>query len=269
MIYHLVIVSILALFVFNSAYAEDYVTLSSDYYRLGDFLGVHAYANDRVVFDIQGISISEEYDTYGNINATDYQKGYQMFPRGNMAIEMPFPDDMLPGIYKMTFYIDNELVNVQEFGYGVKPPKFTLTGMTNIVPLNDYAFFFGQAQGYTPNDPSFASSVLVEILDQDGNLLEDNWKQNKSDIRGDAVAATKSIFRPALNNGAIYHIIEEDKRLDDNGIPLLADGYRFQIRVDPITYTVGEWYTIQVNYDNMVREYSFLVIEPSVPITFT
>lgn len=259
---------IVSLFMLNSAYGDSskntYATLSSDYYRTGDYLGVHVFAYDKVIFDIDSVSVYDEKN-----EKVDYHKGYQMFPRGYQGVTLLFPSDMLPGVYNMTFYIGDEKINVQEFTYGIKPTKLIFTGMTNIIPINDYAFFYGIAQSPKLHDTSFASSVLVQILDSDGKLLDDNWKPADHTAKHDNNQdATQSQFRAAINNGATYHVTEENKILNDNHIPLYPDGFRFQIRVDPITYSVGETYIIKVTYDNLSREYPFLVADSRTPLGY-
>jgi hypothetical protein len=253
---------------FNSVYADNskntYASLSNDYYRTGDYLGVNVIAYEKVVFDIDSVSVYDEKN-----EKVDYHKGYQMFPRGYLEITQPFPTDMLPGVYNMTFYVGDEIVNVQEFTYGIKPTKLMFTGMTNVIPINDYAFFFGVAQSPKLHDLSFSSSVLVQVLDSNRNLLDDNWRPSDHTAKYDTIEdATQSQFRAAINNGAIYHVTEENKILNDNDIPLYPDGFRFQIRIDPITYNVGEIYIVKVTYDNLTKEYPFLVIDSRTPLGY-
>jgi len=254
--YNYILLVGLAMFsIFSVAYAEDFGRVNGDYFRTGDFLSVTSHSNDIMTFDIVG---------------ENFEKGYTMDPRGGtVTYGMPFPSEMPKGVYDITFNSIN-YTSTQKIGYGVPLPAFTLHAEKTIHTLNEYAFFWGQVIGIEPTDYSFNGNVLVQILDSSGELLEDNWRASHDTARtAQDVKATKSEFRAQINNGKTFLVTQNDANIfGDQGSksirPILENGYRIFIKIDPIIYTAGEQYTLKVTHDGMVKSVNFRIIERDI-----
>lgn len=254
---------LLLVFSISPAYAQLSSSISSSYYEFGDKLEFRVNIDTEQAKDLIKVEIDngETKKTYGA--STNW---------GSIQIGIPLIEEkgFTSGVYDITFSFDGES-QTHQFGLETFPEKFTLYGQRNIYTLNDYAFFFGQVQGFELKDFSYSSNLLVHILDSDGNIVEDNWKSNKSTARSENdQSATKSIFRITLNTVDItWHgeTQEEKETFEQNNIPLWDNGYRIQFKVDPITYQAGEMYTVKVQYQDLVREYDFYVVDnPYFPI---
>ena len=245
----------------SNANAELTSFLSSDYYEYGEHLEFIAKTDSNLQYDIIQIEISSE----------NFKKVYGAYSNwGMLHVGLPLLEKSgwVPGIYNVEISHANQ-TNYHTFGLEQFPPKLTLYQSRNIVPLNEYAFFFGQAQNSNLKDPSFMSNVLIEILDSKGNLVNDNWKSNENTARSlNEEFATKSILRPSINNGVHYFITEEEQILDENNIPVWPNGYRFHFKIDPTIYQVGHIYTVKATYDDLTESVDFIVADYTIPLSW-
>lgn len=240
-----------------AAYAQDYVNLSSDYYEMGDFLYVQGYSKDYVSIDVEGKTV----DIYGE----NFQKSYKTKFDGLYQVGLPLTKELgySPGIYDVTISY-GDTVKTQQFGLDVYVPTFTLQYEKSLVHLNEYAFFFGTVKGIDLYDHSFAGNVLIQILDSNGNLLEDNYidpNKTSSDVE---LFATKSEFRAPIKTGTDLFMIPAQDRI--HGDKLIFDnGYRVIIRMDPTIYKPYHTYTIKAMYNTLERSVNFMVLDYLLP----
>lgn len=179
-----------------------------------------------------------------------------------MGLKLSKLMDYVPGLYNVTASVNGTVYASSIIGLDVLPPIFTLHSEYNIYYPNEYAHFFGQVIGIE-TDYTVGNSVLVEILDSDGNLLEDNWTQgNYVSARDDTSKdATYSKFRSIIHSDDLYLVGESDDFLEERKYPSLEYGYRFYIKTVPTIYDVGETYTVKVSYDDLVRTMDFIVTD--------
>lgn len=234
----------------TSAYAE--VNVMSDYYEMGDFLMIGG------VFD--------GYTTIDIVGDNDFKKGYQVDV--DRWYEFGFPLDeksgYTPGIYNVTI-TEGDYTHTQQFGLDVKVPTFTLYSEKSMIPLNEYAFFYGQVIGIEPKDISFSGNVLISVLDSNGNLVEDNWIPNKTTARSEFdTAATKSQFRAPINSGDMFLTTMDDNNIFEHRTAL-DNGYRLYVKLDPTIYKPFHAYTIQAQHDDYVKTVDFMVLDYSTP----
>ena len=252
------------------ATADDafaWTLFDSDSYEVGDMMRFAGQIDglehrERIIMEVERMYSSDPEVTTDFVKLYGISTNWSSFNYGIKVMEEKGWSD---GIYKVTFrtdgYNDEHII-----GIGEDPAKLTLHAQRTAVPINEYAMFFGIAQDSLMENPAYLSNVKVEILDSDGKLLDDGWQADRNTARSaDEDRATKSVLRPAINNGLLHFTIEEDKIMDDQNIPLWENGYRFNFKVDPITYSVGETYTIKVTYDSMVVTESFTVIPTGLP----
>jgi len=247
---------VIALLVPSTAAFAD-VRVISDYYEMGDFL------------EIGGI-----FDGYTTINITgenDFKKGYKADFNGLYEFGFPITEQLgyTPGIYNVTISHENGSTHTQQFGLDTIIPVFTLYSETSMIPLNEYAFFFGQVIGIEPKDYSFSGNVLISILDSNGNLVEDNWKSDKDTAKtaSSEIAATKSKFRVLINNADTFRVTIDDSNIfgdKANGEsirPIQENGYRVYIKLDPTIYKPYHAYTLKAQHDSYVQTTNFMVLD--------
>jgi len=233
-----------------SAFGSSYLT--SDYYEMGDFLTVGGSFIGYTTIDIVGDDFKKSY-------------GFDVTGRAEFGLPITLEKGYTPGFYDVIVTEGNK-TSIHKFGLEKIIPVFTLYSEKNMIPLNEYAFFFGQVIGIEPKDYSFNGNVLIQILDSNGNLVEDNWQQRKETSRGNNELATKSQFRALINNGDTFRITQEDANIfGDKGSksirPVLDNGYRLYIKMDPIIYEPFTWYTLRVTHDGLVKEVDFMVTD--------
>lgn len=234
----------------SSASAD--IGIKSDYYKTGDFLEIAGYLHD------DDVTITIDGDNYHKSYSAEWN-GYQGYGFPLTGFES--------GFYNVTIsYNDN--IKIQQFGLNKIIPAFTLYAESNIIPLNEYAFFFGQVVGIEPKDYSFNGNVLIQVLDMNGNLVEDNWKSDKDTAKSvnSASKATKSEFRALINNGKTFLTTQNDANIfGDQGAksirPVLENGYRAYVKIDSTIYDPWNAYTLRVTHDGLIREKIFMVTD--------
>jgi len=238
---------LLALVGLPSAYAE--INVMSDYYEMGDFLMIGGVFDGYTTIDITG---------------DNFEKGYQVNVDRWYEFGFPLTKELgyTPGIYNVTI-TEGDYTHTQQFGLDVKVPAFTLYSEKSMIPLNEYAFFYGQVVGIEPRDISFSGNVLISILDSNGNLLEDNWISSDSTAKN-TDAATKSTFRAPINSGDMFLTTVDDNNIFEHRTAL-DNGYRLYVKLDPTIYKPFHAYTIQAQHDDYIRTVDFMVLDYSTP----
>ncbi len=241
-----------------AAYAQDYVGLGSDYYEMGDFLQVQGYLNDRVTIDIVGESVDEWGESF--------KKGYFAEFNGWYGVGLPLTEELgyTPGIYTVTLTY-GDTIKTQQFGLDMYVPTFTLHAEKSMIHLNEYAFFHGTVKGIVDlYDHSFAGNVLIQVLDSNGNLLEDNYIDKNKTIQDTELFATKSQFRALIKTGTDRYNISPQDRI--HGDKLIYDnGYRAIIKMDPTIYKPYHTYTIRAIHDTFEQSVNFMVLDYLLP----
>jgi len=273
--------SILLVFTVIPAFAEEesqinWIFTNGELFEMGDELHIYGDVDydmgEPVRFDIKGVNLVRQSENHDRIENYEFDMrtgiftSWGQFDRGFFLTEA---NGWVKGVYEITASYKGE---TRHFTIGIEEniPKFTLMSSKSILTQNDYAFFFGQIQGYEVKDKSFASSALVNILDSNGKILEDNWTAANNNLKGNNVLATKSIFRTNINHDTFtqsYVPQDEVQRFERNGIPLWDNGYRIQFKVDPITFPQGV-YTLRVIYDGKIQDSHFAVVESYFPKSF-
>lgn len=264
------------------AYAyEDqmWTSINGDHFEFGDTLHIYGkIVNDDpsepVRITVVGNDLLKSIQNNDSLLPYDFGIRTHIFPNFNsfdrgIFLEKEF--GYVPGIYNVTVSYNGEK-EFHQFAIEEYVPKFTLFGERNIYAINDYAFFYGQIQGYEVSDLSFDSSAIVQILDSNGDILEDNWFAHDETAKTkNSNIATKSVFRTNIfksDFAQIYEPQEEKDEFNDNNIPLLENGYRIQFRIDPVTYGPNEIYTLRVQYQDLIREFDFVVVNNDLPTSF-
>lgn len=261
-------------------YADEdqmWTSINGDHFEFGDTLHIYGKVvnddpSEPIRITVEGIDLLKTGENNDSLLPYDFGIGTHIFPNFNsfdrgIFLEKEF--GYVPGIYNVTISYNGEK-EFHQFAIEEYVPKFTLFGEKNIYAINDHAFFYGQIQGYEVKDLSFDSSAIVQILDSNGNILKDNWKSINETVKNTELA-TKSIFRTNIfksDFAQIYEPEEESERFNDNNIPLLENGYRIQFRVDPVTYGPNETYTLRVQYQDLIREFDFVVVNNDLPTSF-
>lgn len=240
-----IILSLLALVIigFPTAFAE--INVMSDYYEMGNFLEIGGYFEGYTTIDIVG---------------DNFEKGYQVDVNRWYQFGLPLTEaaGYTPGIYDVII-TEGDKTYTQQFGLEVVVPQFTLYRETSMIPLNEYAFFYGQVVGIEPRDLSFSGSVLIQVLDSNGNLVEDNWQQKK-DTAKNTDAATKSQFRAPINSGDMFLTTQDDNNIFEHRTAL-DNGYRLYVKLDPTIYKPYHVYTIKAQHDDYIRTVDFMVLD--------
>jgi len=244
------ILSLLAVVIIGLPSAFGEVNVMSNYYEMGDFLKIGGNFEGYTIVDVVGDNFKKGYFIDGQIGL--YEFGFPITEKVGYT----------PGIYDVTISY-GDTVKTQQFGLDMLIPTFTLYAEKSIVYLNEYAFFHGTVVGIDLYDYSFAGNVLIQILDSNGNLVEDNFVDSQKTSKG-VEGATKSEFRAHIKTGTDRYNIPAQDRL--HGDKLIYDnGYRAIIKTDPTIYKPYHTYTIRVIHDTLERSVDFMVLDYRAP----
>lgn len=243
---HTISLIVLTIIAIPTAYAN--VSLSSDYYEMGDFLEINGYFTGYTTIDIIG---------------DDFKKGYFVDDIvGLYEFGFPITKDVgySPGIYNVTI-TDGDYVITQQFGLDTVLPIYTLDTVQTVYNSNDYAIFFGQVAGLkaTTFSEGFsvdADRVKIRILDHNGDLVQDNWKpshktgkiKDSNYLTEDNLHITNMEFYSQINRGELYLKTIKSNQIDGH-IPILDNGYKFNFRLDPVVFIPNRVYIVEVTYD--------------------
>lgn len=235
---------------YSSAYTNAYgsVGIQSTYYEMDDFLEIGGDFKGYTTIDIVGDNFKKGYKV-------DYTTWHQF------GLPLTKNAGYSPGIYDVTITYDNTSYT-QQFGLDVKVPQFTLFYEASMVPLNEYAFFYGQVVGIEPKDMSYSGNVVISVLDSNGDLVEDNWIPRKNTIKTaeDKVKATKSTFRAPIFNGDIFLTTMDDNNIFEHRT-VQENGYRLYVKLDPTIYKPYHIYTIKAQHGEYIKTVDFMVLD--------